>query len=370
MATDLASSVHRFDLKQARQIAVRAQLLDGERPTGLLEVVKRLTFIQLDPTAAVAPSADLVAFGRLGSRYRPEDLNRAMERREIFEHRFMEPNSPAVALVRPMDDLGLFLGQMRTLPRYARTREWLRANDGFRRDVLDILGRSGPLLSRDIPDTGAVSWASTGWTNNRSVTQMLEILLIRGEVAIAGRRGKQRLWDLAERVYPSPVEEVPMEEAMRVRADRILQSLGIARPKVVGEVGEPATVEGTAGEWRVDPAAIGHPFAGRTLMLSPFDRLIHDRDRSRDLFDFEYLLEMYKPANKRRWGYFALPILHHERLIGKLDASADRKSGFLRVNAIHQDLPFTKAVSKAVDTEIEALASWLGLGVSRTKTST
>ncbi len=360
----MAAKVHRLDLEQARQIAVRAQLLDGERPANLLEVVKRLTFIQLDPTAAVAPSVDLVAFGRLGSSYRPEDLGEAMEQRSIFEHRFMEPNAPAVALVRPMDDLGLFLGQMRTLPRYASTREWLRANDGFRRDVLDLLGRSGPLLSRDIPDTGAVSWASTGWSNNRNVTQMLEILLIRGEVAIAGRRGRQRLWDLAERVYPFPIEEVPMAEAMRARAERILQSLGLARPKVVGDVGEPATVEETTGEWRVDPGAIGRPFAGRTVMLSPFDRLIHDRDRSRDLFDFEYLLEMYKPANQRRWGYFALPILHHERLIGKLDAVADRKAGTLRVNAIHQDVRFTKAMSKAVQNEIAALASWLGLGVS------
>ena len=357
-------TVHRLDLKQARQIAIGAQMLNGERPASLLDVIKRLTFIQLDPTAAVAPSADLVAFGRLASSYRPEHLTQAIEQRTIFEHRFMEPNAPAVALVRPMEDLGLFLAQMRTLPRYARTREWLQANDRLRRDVLELLGGSGPLLSRDIPDTGAVAWASTGWTNSRNVTQMLEILLLRGDVAIAGRRGKQRLWDLAERVYPTQVEEVPMEEAVRTRASRILQSLGIARQKVVGDVGEPATVDGTAGEWRVDPNAIGQPFAGRTVLLSPFDRLIHDRDRSRDLFEFEYLLEMYKPAPKRRWGYFALPILHHDRLIGKLDASADRKAGTLRVNAVHQDVPFTKAMSKAVDTEIEAMAAWLGLAVS------
>ncbi|HJU80324.1 MAG TPA: crosslink repair DNA glycosylase YcaQ family protein, partial [Acidimicrobiia bacterium] len=335
--TDLPARVHKLDLTEARRIAVRAQLLTVERPGSLLDVVKRLTFIQLDPTAAVAPSVDLVAYGRLGPSYRPDHLIEAMEQRTLFEHRFMEPNAPAVALVRPMDDLGLYLAQMRTLPRYAQTREWLRANDRFRRDVLELLGHSGPLLSRDIPDTGAVHWASTGWTNTRNVTQMLEILLIRGEVAVAGRRGKQRLWDLSERVYPSSIEEVPLEKAMRIRAGRILQSLGIARPKVVGEVGEPATVDGTAGEWRVDPAALMEPFGGRTVMLSPFDRLIHDRDRSRDLFDFEYLLEMYKPAPKRRWGYFALPILHHDRLIGKLDAFSDRKSGFLRVNAIHQD---------------------------------
>jgi uncharacterized protein YcaQ len=339
-------------------------MLDRERPSDLLEMMARLTFLQLDPTAAVAPSADLVAFGRPGARYRPEDLNQAMEQREIFEHRFMEPNAPAVALMRPMSDLGLYLAQMRTLPRYAGTREWLRANEAFHRDVLVVLGRSGPLLSRDIPDTCAVPWASTGWTNSRNVTQMLEILLVRGEIAIAGRRGKQRLWDLAERVYPSDIEEVPLEKAMGIRAVRILRSLGIARSKVVGEVGEPALVGETVGEWRVDPAAIGRDFSGRTVLLSPFDRLIHDRNRTVDLFGFEYLLEMYKPAAKRRWGFFALPILHHDRLIGKLDATADRKTGTFRVNAIHQDVPFTKSMSKAVNTEIEALAAWLGLNVS------
>jgi hypothetical protein len=357
-------AVQRLTLAEARRIAVSAQMLDRERPSDLLEMMARLTFLQLDPTAAVAPSADLVAFGRLGARYRPEDLNQAMEQREIFEHRFMEPNAPAVALMRPMSDLGLYLAQMRTLPRYAGTREWLRANKAFHRDVLEVLGRSGPLLSRDIPDTCAVPWASTGWTNSRNVTQMLEILLVRGEIAIAGRRGKQRLWDLAERVYPSDIEEVPLEKAMGIRAVRILRSLGIARSKVVGEVGEPALVGDTVGEWRVDPAAIGRDFSGRTVLLSPFDRLIHDRNRTVDLFGFEYLLEMYKPAAKRRWGFFALPILHHDRLIGKLDATADRKTGTFRVNAIHQDVPFTKSMSKAVNTEIEALAAWLGLNVS------
>ena len=78
-------------------------------------------------------------------------------------------------------------------------------------------------------------------------------------------------------------------------------------PVDVGEAGEPAVVEGTKGEWRVDPAALGEDFEGRTALLSPFDRLVHDRARAQELFDFEYTLEMYKPAAKRRWGYFALP---------------------------------------------------------------
>jgi uncharacterized protein YcaQ len=134
-------------------------------------------------------------------------------------------------------------------------------------------------------------------------------------------------------------------------------------PIHVGEAGEPAVVEGVNGEWRVDPSYLDGVFKGRTALLSPFDRLIHDRVRAEELFDFEYMLEMYKPAAKRRWGYFALPILHGDRLVGKLDAIADRKVSVLRVNAIHEDVPFTAAMTTAVNREIGDLAFWLGLGL-------
>jgi uncharacterized protein YcaQ len=129
----------------------------------------------------------------------------------------------------------------------------------------------------------------------------------------------------------------------------------------VGDAGEPAVVDGVKGEWRVDPAYLAGDFEGRTALLSPFDRLVHDRTRAEELFDFEYTLEMYKPAAKRRWGYFALPILHHDRLVGKLDAAADRKASVLQVNAIHEDVKFTRTITKAVQAELEDLASWLGL---------
>jgi len=295
--------VHRLTKAQARRVAVRAQLLDAPRPTDLLEVVRKLTLLQIDPTSAVAPSADLVAWSRLGSAYRPEDLKRALEDdRTLFEHD---------ALVRPMDDVGLYLAGASDWPPWERTREWLSANDSFRRDILKQLRTSGPLSSRDIPDTSAVPWASSGWTNSRNVTQMLELLMMRGEVAISGRVGRERLWDLSERVYPADLVVPAVEEGERTKNERRLAALGIARakgralpgePAVVGEAGEPAVVEGTKGEWRVDPAALGDELEGRTALLSPFDRLVHDRDRALELFDFEYTLEMYKPAAKRRWA--------------------------------------------------------------------
>jgi uncharacterized protein len=355
-------SVLRLSREEARRIAVRAQLLDARRPTDLVEMVGRLTFLQIDPTAAIAPAADLVAWSRLGSAYRPEQLRQALEEhRTLFEHN---------ALVRPMSDAGLVLAEAQEWPTYEKSRVWLRENDSFRRDILDRLADSGPLTSRDIPDTAVVPWASSGWTNNRNVTQMLELLMMCGEIAIAGRLRRERLWDLSARIYPADVVVPSVDEGRRLRNERRLRSLGIARvkstpmpiePVDVGEAGEPAIVEGVAGEWRVDPEALDQDFEGRTALLSPFDRLAYDRIRAQELFDFEYALEMYKPKDKRRWGYFALPVLHEDRLVGKVDATTDRKRGVLEVNAVHEDVKFTRAITKAVDAELEALSSWLGL---------
>jgi uncharacterized protein len=350
--------------KEARQVAVRAQLLDATRPTDLVDLVDRLTLLQIDPTAAIAPSADLVAWSRLGPTYQPADLTRALEERTLFELR---------AFVRPMSAVALHVPEETGYTADASVRGWLDANDGFRRDVIARLRDAGPLLSRDVPDTCRVPWGSSGWTNNRNVTQMLELLSARGEVAVAGRVGRQRLWDVPDRVYPS-FEALPADEAQRRREQRRLRSLGLARAKThpipgepieVGEAGVPITVEGLDGQWRADPDALDQPFTGRTALLSPFDRLIHDRQRTKGLFDFDYILEMYKPAANRRWGYFALPVLHHDRLVGKLDAKADRKARTFTINALHEDVHFTQVIRSDVEAEIEALAAWLGLPITR-----
>ena len=351
--------------EEARRIAIRAQLLDAERPRDLLEVVDRLTLLQVDPTAVIAPAADHVAWSRLGGTYDPTRLTTALERdRTLFEHK-AQPTlvEGRIVMIRPMADLPLYLAEMAEMPppRFYDVRAFLDANDGFRRRILDRLRDAGPLMSREIPDTSETSWRSSGWTHDRNVTQMLEGLAWRGEVAVSARRGRERLWDLPERVFPAGVTALPSEEARRRRDERWLLALGIARPKFVGEAGSPVTVDGTKGVWRLDPEASAEGFRGRTALLSPFDRLSHDRARALDLFDFEYTLEMYKPKEQRRWGYFALPILHGDALVGKVDATADREAGALRVEAIHEDAPFTPETKLGVDGELDALARWLGL---------
>jgi uncharacterized protein YcaQ len=359
---------HRLTRADARRIAVRAQLLDRDRPAGMLETVRHLTLLHNEPTAAVAPNADLVLWSRLGSSYWPEELAAALDDRVLLELRMM---------IRPSEDLSLYRAEMAQWPGRGELRDWqeyqrdwVKANDHCRREILDRLTSSGPLTTQDFPDTCDVPWQSSGWSNNRNVGKLLELMVQRGEVAMAGRRGRDRLWNLAERVYPDdPV--VPAPEALRMRDELRLRSLGLARPtglecraepNGVETVGEPATVEGVKGPWRVDPSYLdGRPFRGRAALLSPLDRLVFDRKRMEELFGFDYQLEMYKPAAKRRWGYYALPILFGDRLVGKLDATADRKAGVFWVHAVHQDVAFTASMTEAVDREIRDLADWLAL---------
>lgn len=359
----------RLDRQQARQIAVRAQLLDAWRPQSLVSMVDHLTLLQVDPTAAIAPNVDLVAWSRLGEDHAPSDLRFALEEeRSLVEHG---------SWVRPMDDVVLALATVRDWARHDRAQEWMRANAAFRADVLARVRDGGPLTASEVPDTAVEPWRSTGWTHDKNVVLMMEFLMMVGELAVSCRRGRMRCFDLAERVHPTGLTVPSYADARAALAARRLASLGIARARPaaqfaetveVGDLGEEAEVDGVPGTWRVDPDALAaseQAFEGRCALLSPFDRLVYDRDRVLELFDFEYVLEMYKPAAKRRWGHFALPILYDDRLVGKLDAKADRKAGVLRVHAVHEDHPWEPGVGDAVEAEIEALAGWLGLDVVR-----
>lgn len=344
---------------------MRAQLLDAPRPVDLHDVLRRLTLVQFDLTAHVAPSADLVLWCRLGRAYSPADLDGLLESGRVVE---------LGGLLRPAEDIALFRAEMQAWPGpqpwrdwQVATREWLHANRACHDDVLERLRADGPLPARELPDTCVVPWRSSGWNDDRNVRMLLAVLEERGEVAVADHEGRERLWDLAERVFPD-TPTVPLEEARRERDRRRLRALGIARPTAqkhpsepndVGDAGEPAEVEGVRGRWRVDPDQLDRPFRGRTALLSPLDRLVIDRARLADVFESDYQLEMYKPAASRRWGYWAMPVLHGDRLVGKLDATTDLAAGVLRVNALHWDLEPSPAMADAVHREVRALAAWL-----------
>ncbi len=368
--------MHELTREQARRIAVRAQLLDARADDGpghdLLNTVRHFTLLQVEPTAAVAPSAHVVAWSRLGVGYRQSELDDLMVDGSLVELHSM---------LRPAEDIALHRAEMAAWPGPGELKEWqhsiagwVEANDDTRRDILVQLHDEGPCTTRELPDTTLVPWQSSGWTNERNVRRLLDMMVQRGEVAAAGTDGRDKLWDLAERVYPD-VEPVPLEVAFRIRGERRLRSLGLARqraavapaePNDVGPVGEEAVVAGVRGRWRVDPTYLrDESFAGRAALLSPLDRLVFDRKRMAELFEFDYQLEMYKPKAKRRFGYWALPILYGDRLIGKVDTTAERADGLLRVDAVLEDGRWTNAMRSAVDEEIDSLARWLRLVVER-----
>jgi hypothetical protein len=296
-------------VEDARRIAVRAQLLDGSA-TSILDTVRRIGFLQIDPISTVAPPQHLVLWSRLG----PCDVAE-LDRLLWDEKKLFEWN----AYIRPIEDLPLIRARMRRRTgKYAwerRGTEFLHANAAYKRYVLKELEQRGPLLSRELGDDSVRTWKSHGWHGSRNTSVMLDILHGRGVLAIVGRRNGQRLWDLAERWYPA-TETVSLREAERLLAEKRFRALGVRL---------------TAKGWEAHPDAIDGPVPDRATFLSPFDRLIHNRDRVEALFDFHYRLEMYVPKAKREYGYYVLPFLVGDRLVGRIEPRFDRKAKTLEV---------------------------------------
>ena len=316
---------------------MRSQLLDGSA-TGVLQTVRQLGFLQIDPISTVAPPQRLVLWSRLGP-YDPGELDRLLwKERKLFEWS---------AFIWPIEDFPLIRARMRrrrgTYTYEKRGAEFLRTNARFKRHLLRELESRGPLPSREIEADLMVSRDPHDWWGSRKVSLMLELLEGRGVVAVAGRQGKQRLWDLAERWYPE-AESIPWPEARRQLEEKRRRSLGVRYEK---------------GEWQAHPNAEDGPIRKRVTFLSPFDRLIHDRERAEALWDFRYRLEMYVPKAKREYGYYVLPILRGDRLIGRIDPVLDRKTGVLKINSVHWE-PDVKPVS--LQRPLRDLAKFIGAG--------
>jgi uncharacterized protein YcaQ len=366
-----------LSVETARRLAVVGQGLSaGPALDGPAGVAARLGAIQRDPTRVVAPTEHLVIWSRLGA-WDVAGLDRLLyEEKALFEY---------WVHILPTADLPLHRPTMRRYPsgdsaRSRYVRSWLAGNDGFRRYVLGELRRRGPLRSRDLEDRALVPWRSGGWNDGRSLSRMLDILWFAGKITIVGRDGRERWWDLAERHLPlSPARASPARIA-RELAGRQLRAAGIARASDIGLAFDgpvagrhkalermvregtavPAEVGGLPGPWVAHAEILAAPFQPRLTLLSPFDPLVRDRARTERLFGFRFRLEIYQPGPRREHGYFVLPILDGERLIGRVDPAYDRKAGVLRCNAIHAEQGAPQGAGRRVAEAITDLATWIG----------
>jgi uncharacterized protein YcaQ len=325
---------------EARRIAIRSQLLDGSTAE-VLDTVRRLGFLQLDPIATVAMPQELVLWSRLG-RFDKTELGRLLwEERVLFEWD---------AFIRPIEDLPLVRGfqhRWRQSTRY-KSERWVRGflaeNRSFRRYVLREIAERGPLLSRELEDRAKGEPRDHRWWGSRRVGLMLESLHVYGEIAVAGRREGQRLWDLAERWYPE-TGALSVKAAEARHAEQRFRALGVRR---------------VADGWEAHPEAVAGSIPPRTTFLSPFDRLIHDRDRAEALFEFRYRLEMYVPKAKREFGYYVLPILRNERLIGRIEPVFDRHASVLNVAGVWAQPDAPADAGADIGVALRELAGWLG----------
>jgi uncharacterized protein YcaQ len=364
---------------RARRLCVLGQMLSGPRPRTIEEVVRGLGEVQMDPTSAVARTEHLVLFSRLGRRFRVAGLERRLwEDRVLFEYR---------AHIVPTSDFAIHREAMRRYPRrdlvrHRYVRDWLTANGSFRRYVLSELRRRGPLRTRDLEDRTVHGWRTGGWNDDgKNTAMMLEILWARGEVMIAGRDGQQRVWDLAARRLPLHEPRPPSGEVTRRILVGQLRARGVAKPsqfgwaldglrppgweRVLSElvregVAVPATIDGLNGEWYAHADLLGRPFRPRTVLLSPFDDLVSDRAHTEALFGFRFRLEIYVPKAKREFGYFVMPVLRGNRLIGRIDPRYDRAAGILHVDAVHAEGDASDEMGADVRGAIDELAAWLG----------
>ncbi|MEO8612908.1 MAG: crosslink repair DNA glycosylase YcaQ family protein [Chloroflexota bacterium] len=383
----------------ARQLAVTKQDLAGTppepSPESILNVVRDLGCLQLDPTSAVARSHLLVLWSRLGN-YDPADVDRLLwEDRSLFEY---WAHAAAIVLT---EDYPIHHHEMQKLRTHKPTwkpgmLEWIEANPALRDHILEEIREKGALPSSAFEDKADSSWQSSGWTGNRNVGQMLTGLWDRGFIVVAGRKGTERLWDLPERFLPdwTPRDELTDYQVVYLAAQKSLRALGVARikdiqvhytrnrypglPEILKDLEKEGRIQqikivdsdkALPGTWYIHTDDLPlleqlekGEFQPRTTLLSPFDNLICDRARTEKLFNFEFKIEIYVPKEKRQYGYYVLPILHGDKLIGRIDPLMNRKEKRLYINNVYAepDAPMNKSTAAAAAAAIESLATFLG----------
>ncbi len=380
------SAAHLISMETARRFIIRKQHLDSAPKPDVLATIRDLGCLQLDPIRKVERPHRLILWSRLGA-YDPAELERLRwQSRALFEYW-----AHAASLVLS-EDYPIHAATMQRNREAQRSQEWLAEHDLYavRDHVLARLRDEGALKSSDFEHDGATAEYFTGWTSSRAINRVLDYLWHTGAILVSRREGNQRYWDLAERCLPEWVnrEALSPYEASYAALQRAVKGLGLAKNKAqvnmhytrnrywhydeaLAQLRAEGTlllvqVEGWAGEWmlHVDDLPLlqqvaSGDFQPRTTLLSPFDNLICDRSRTELVWDFHYRIEIYVPKDKRQYGYYVLPILHGERLIGRMDMAYDRKTHTLHIPATYAEdhAPDDPAPIRAA---VESLADFLG----------
>jgi uncharacterized protein YcaQ len=379
--------------QMARNVMLAAQGLDQlpRQPAGkadVLEVIRRMYLLQIDTIHVVARSPYLVLWSRLGD-YQPVWLDQLLAEGALFEYW-----AHAMCFI-PIEDYPLYRRRMLDAIQYEVwpvkwAVKWAQENPQVMDRVRTHLRENGAVRSAEFENK---NHTPGGWWNWKEEKEALEAMLFTGEVMIARRQNFQRVYELRERLLPDWDDAgIPSsDELLRTLALRSVRALGLAFPAWVPDYfHQPkkgmlhrlealareglllrVEVDGFAGSAYVHPDRmdlIADAVSGKleptlTTLLSPFDPLVWDRNRAHDLFDFDYKIECYTPAAKRRYGYFTLPILHRGRLIGRLDPKAHRAQGLFEIKALH--LEPGVAVDETLVADLAAalrrLAGWHGM---------
>ncbi|MGZ9669270.1 winged helix-turn-helix domain-containing protein [Pseudomonas sp. GNP014] len=377
-----------FSLKQARRLALAAQGFNGRQPPTvkaphLNRLIEQLGLLQIDSVNAVVRSHYLPLFSRLGC-YSSDLLDQAAwssgRRRTLFEYWGHE------ASLLPLEMYPLMGWRMQRAKRgediYQQLATFGREQQETIRRVLASVEERGALGAGSLSTREDKAGPWWDWSAEKHA---LEWLFAAGEVAVAGRRGFERLYDLPERVIPLSILQQPLPDEAEAQRGLLLhaaQALGVgtekdlrdyfrlspgdARPRLAElvEDGQLQTCE-VAG-WRQIAYCLPEPQVPRKVvasaLLSPFDSLIWERSRTERLFDFRYRLEIYTPQHKRVYGYYVLPFLHNERIAARVDLRAERATGRLAVHALHEEAPGLEDEGMlALALNLRRMADWLGL---------
>ncbi len=397
-----------ISLQTARRLAVRKQLLDrsftvspdGATKSDILRIFHALRCIQLDPIRAVERTELLVLWSRMGN-FRAQDLYElAFTDKHLLED-WAHCASFVLMADRPLFSLAKssYESYLKGAGSYAtRMRTWILQNQALLQQVKRDLKENGPLATGDFnPTVPHVPWVSSGWSSGRSIPRILEHLFDQGEVMVAGRESNRKYWGLTEDFLP-PHADTTEFDSHRTSWEGLqmsLRALGVGTPRhiynhfmrkaypcwqpvlrelIAAGLHIPVKVrlpDGNTlrGNWLVHQDDVEQVttlesaiFEGRTVLLSPFDNLICDRQRTSLLFSFDYTIEIYIPIAKRKFGYYVLPILMNDVFLGRVDMHMNRQESQLHIQAVYLEEPWLPLTERASDlaATIQNLAAFLG----------